>query len=172
MATSRWVRDSLKNRNFLAPNGFKLTLELFPKVSFFCQSANIPGINIESITIPTPYRDYPVPGTETNFEDLAIKFLIDEDLQNYTSLHEWIRRTGLATGPDSTEEPQVSRGLLEILDSNFNPNFYLDFQGLWPVSLTTLDFDATVSDTEYLSAQAVFRYAIYNIKDKNGVVIS
>jgi hypothetical protein len=35
-----------ENRNFLSPTGFKFSLKRTPKVSFFCNSANIPDINL------------------------------------------------------------------------------------------------------------------------------
>jgi hypothetical protein len=51
MSQSTWVKERINNRNFLAPNGFKLSLINFPQVSFYCQSANIPGISIPEIDI-------------------------------------------------------------------------------------------------------------------------
>lgn len=172
MSTSKWVRENIKNKNFLAPNGFKLSLSIFPEVAFYSQTANLPGISINDISVPTPYRDYPVAGTETEYDDLIVKFLIDENLENYSSIHKWLRRTGLAFGPDTTDEPQTSRGLLQVLNSNFQANFTVEFDDLFPVSLTTLDFDSTITDVEYFTAVATFKYTIYRIKDKDGKVIS
>ena len=172
MAQSSWAKDRIPNRNFLAPNGFKLTLIGFPKVAFYAQSANIPGISINDITIPTPFRDYPVAGTETEFEDLSIDFLIDEDMTNYCTLHKLIRRTGLAETFDTQVNPEETQGVLEILNSNWRPNITVEFDEIFPVSITPLDFNATNSDVEYMSARATFKYKIYRIKNKNGEVIS
>ena len=172
MSTSKWVRENIQNKNFLAPNGFKLSLSIFPEVAFYSQSANLPGISIPEISVPTPYRDFPLAGTEVEYEDLVVKFLIDENLENYSSLHKWLRRTGLAFGPDTQDEPQTSSGVLEVLNSNFKSNFVVEFDDLFPVSLTTLDFDSSISEVEYLSALVTFKYTIYRIKDKNGKVIS
>jgi hypothetical protein len=36
----------IANRNFLTPLGFKFNLTRAPKVDFFSNSANIPGINL------------------------------------------------------------------------------------------------------------------------------
>lgn len=172
MTNSTWSKNRIENRNFLQPNGFKLSLEIFPKVSFYCQTANIPGISLTEINIPTPYRDYPVPGTETLYEDFRLSFLVDEDFQNYSSIHKWLRETGLALGPDSTTDPKVSKGYLEILNSNLKPSFTVDFDDMWPISLSTLDFSAAVTDIDYFVAEVTFKYTIYRIKDKNGKVIS
>lgn len=172
MAQSRWSIDRIENRNFLAPNGFKLSLLEFPKVSFYCQSANIPGISIPSIDIATPFRDYPVAGTETEYEDLTVKFLIDEDMTNYTTIHKWLRKTGLAETFDTSEKPEEGQGILEILNSNWRANIFVEFDDLFPVSLTALEFDAGDSNVDYMVAQATFKYKIYRIKNKDGDVIS
>merc|ERR1711965_805158 len=92
---ANWLEDKIDNPNYLAPQGFKLSIEKFPKVAFLCQSANIPGIRIPEINVTTPFRDIPIAGTETEYEDLSVKFLIDEDMTNYVSIHKWIAKTGL-----------------------------------------------------------------------------
>ena len=47
-----WYENELKNKNFLAPIGFKFVLEKAPKVAFLCQSASIPDITVGDIDIP------------------------------------------------------------------------------------------------------------------------
>jgi len=172
MAQSKWVNERIENKNFLAPNGFKLSLLKFPKVAFYCQSANIPGISIPSIDIPTPFRDYPVAGTETEYEDLTVKFLIDEDMTNYATIHKWLRKTGLAETFDTSVNPEESQGVLEILNSNWRANIIVEFDDLFPVSLTALEFDAGDNNVDYMVAQATFKYRIYRIKNDDGDVIS
>lgn len=172
MSQSRWLNDRIENKNFLAPNGFKLSLINFPKVSFFCQSANIPGISIPDIVIANPFRDYSIAGTETEYEDLTVKFLIDEDMTNYATIHKWLRKTGLAENFDTDRNPIEGAGVLEILNSNWRTTIVIEFEDLFPVSLTSLEFDATDQNIEYMVAQATFKYKIYRIKNKDGDVIS
>jgi len=46
--------DQPQNRNFLSPTGFKFSLKRAPKVSFFCNSANIPDLKPKMETeLPT-----------------------------------------------------------------------------------------------------------------------
>jgi hypothetical protein len=56
-----------------------------------------------------------------------------------------------------------SDGTLQILSSNLVPKFNVNFQDLFPVSLTTLTFDATDTDIEYFTADASFKYTSYNL---------
>ena len=47
-------------------------------------------------------------------------------------------------------------------------HFEVKFISLFPVSLSSLDFDSTTADNEYFSADVTFKYLMYNIVDKNG----
>ena len=55
------------NTSFLSPIGFKFQLNNFPEVNYFCQSANLPGISISSISVPTPLKAIDLAGDEVNF---------------------------------------------------------------------------------------------------------
>ena len=186
------VRDSsynqIDNRNFLAPTGFKFTLTRSPKTAFFCNQANIPDLSLGVVDQPSYLRDIPTPGDKIAFGDLFIRFLVDEDLKNYMEIQKWIRGLGF---PESIAEfnkfesggvlpPRItnergddiySDGTLQILSSNLIPKFNVNFKDLFPVSLTTLTFDATDTDIQYFTADAEFKYTIYNITDLNGNAI-
>ena len=171
----------IKNRNFLAPTGFKFTLDRAKSVSFFCNQANIPDISLGVAEQPTWLKDLPVPGDKMQFGDLNLRFLVDEDLKNYMSIQHWIRGLGYpedmqefrdleseATMPANFGQEGdniYSDGTLQILNSSLVPNFHVVFKDMFPYSLTTLSFDATDTDIEYFSADVSFKYSIYNLTD-------
>ena len=160
---AEWYKEQPQNRNFLSPVGFKLDLELFAGVDFFCQSAGIPEISMSFAQVPTPYRNIPIAGSGgVDFGDLQVRFIIDEDLVNYTSVHNWIRKFGLSDGR-ADEKDQYSRALLHVLSSHNNTNHIVEFTNLFPVSLTGVPFDASITDIEYLTADVTFKYEKYDI---------
>jgi len=160
---AEWYKEQPQNRNFLTPVGFKLDLELFAGVDFFCQSASIPEISMSFAQVPTPYRNIPIAGSGgVDFGDLQVRFIIDEDLVNYTSVHNWIRKFGLSDGR-ADQKDQYSRALLHVLSSHNNTNHIVEFTNLFPVSLTGVPFDASITDIEYLTADVTFKYEKYNI---------
>ena len=178
-------RDSqLENRNFLAPTGFKFNLKRSPKAAFFCNQANIPDLNLGEATQPTYLRDIPTPGDKISFGDLSLRFLVDENLENYMELQNWIRGLGF---PESIQEFRdfeskavlkgnfkkdrqniYSDGTLQILSSNLVAKFNVNFTDLWPYRLITITFDATDTDVEYFTADVDFKYTMYNITDLAG----
>ena len=170
--------NQLQNRNYLSPVGFKFTLAKEPKVSFFCTSSKIPEISLQTETQNTYLKDIDVPGDKLTYADLYLKFLVDEDLVNYMAIHNWLTGLGfpesaqdyrdlLTNQDDITQslDPKkaFSDGSLYILDSNYNTNAIVKFKDLFPVSLTSLNFDSTQTDIQYFTAEATFKYTIYDI---------
>ena len=180
------ARDSqIENRNFLSPTGFKFTITRFPKVSFFCNEANIPDITLGIANQPTYLKDIDIPGDKITFGDLTIKFLVDEDFKNYNTIQNWIRGLGypekLSQFSDLNNSDAydgvkyVQKGLniysdatLQILKSSQIANFQIKFRDIFPYSLSTLTFDATQTDIQYFTADVSFKYTIYNILNLSG----
>ena len=174
----------VSNRNFLSPVGFKFTLDRAKKVSFLGNSANIPGLTLGVANQATPLKDIDTPGDKILFDDFTLRFLVDENLENYLEVYNWIRglgypeslqeiidfqRTGkVDKNPYGKEMDIYSDGTLIIQTSNFVPNFQIKFRDLWPYSLTTLNFDATHNDVQYFTADVTFKYTIFDITDLSG----
>ena len=168
--SAEWYKEQPSNRNFLNPIGYLLKLEKFAGVDFFCQSANVPDVNMPSIDVASPFRNLPIiPGGGVSFGDFSVRFIVDEDLVNYNSIHKWIRDNGNADQMARTtpEQDIYTNGQLHIVTSQYNPAFIVDFQDLFPVSLSNLQFDATISDVEYITAEVVFKHQQFFLRDKS-----
>ena len=163
----------IQNRNFLSPVGFKFTLSKEPKVTFFCNSARIPEITLDVLQQPTYLKDLDVPGTKLQYGDLNLRFIVDEDMVNYMAVHNWLTGLGapetlnqyynLIDGTGEDPKKSFSDGSLYILDSSYNTSAIVKFKDLFPVSLSSLEFDSTLTDIQYFTADVVFKYTIYNI---------
>lgn len=165
--TAKWYKEQPRNRNYLSPIGFQMKLELFDGVDFFCQKANLPGISMPYTEVPTRFRNFPItPGGGVTFDDLQLSFIVDENLINYNSIQKWIRKNG---NSEDCQPGQIeySNGQLMIVTSNFNPAFFVDYENLFPIQITPIDFDATVDDIEYFTAQVTFKYTNFTLRDKN-----
>lgn len=180
--------NPIENRNYLTPTGFSFKLNKTPGVSYFCQEANIPSLDLGIAVQPTYLKDIDRPGDKLVFGDLTLRFLIDEDLKNYAEIQNWMRGLGYPEKLEQIYDLQktgnrgmdlktrqleniFSDGTLAILNSSMTTNFLVKFQGLFPYSLTTLNFDATVTDIQYLTAEVSFKYTYYEITDLNEVAI-
>lgn len=170
----------INNRNFLSPVGFKFTLAKEPKVAFFCNSARIPDITLGTAVQPSYLKDVDVPGDKIEYGDFQLRFLVDENLVNYMAIHNWLVGLGY---PDSTESfrnlttnesgtrdllEQFSDGSLHILNSNYRDVAIVKFKDLFPVSLSSLNFEASDTDVNYFTADVIFKYTLYTILGTDG----
>ena len=80
--------------DYASPTQFKFQLAKLPKVEYFTTACNIPGISLGTTLQPTPLADIPLPGDTLSFGDLEIKFLVDENLENYREIHGWMYGIG------------------------------------------------------------------------------
>ena len=169
----------IANRNFLSGVAFKFNLTKFPKVDFFSNSARIPELTLELTTQPSYLKNIDVPGERLTFGDLTLRFLVDENMENYISVYNWLKGLGfpettqqfadLNKDRDGIRDPKEAfcDGTLRILNSNYREVAQVKFRDLFPTSLTSLDFDATNTDVQYFTAEATFKYTIYNLTASN-----
>ena len=178
----------IANRNYMSPLGFKLILTKTPKVDFLCQSANIPQISMGTAVQPTYLKDIPVPGDKVLYDDLNVRFLVDEKMENYLAIYKWmtglgypesigqfakLREDDIRTDTNSPDlaDPryfEFSDATLQILNSNYKPSVLVNFKDAFPISLSTLEFDVSNRDYSYFTAEVTFKYTIYNITDPSG----
>jgi hypothetical protein len=144
-----------------------------PHVNFFIQKVNIPGISITNLVTPNPFVRIPYAGEHITYEDLTISFKVDEDLQNYLEIHNWLKSIGK---PDMYEQyaeieaKNIYSGdgvysdiSVMVLASTKNPNYEVTYRDAFPISLSAITFNSIDSDVNYLEASTTFKYTSYNI---------
>ena len=174
--------------DYASPVQFRFKCSKLPKVEFFCQTANIPGIGLGVADIETPLKSIPFPGDKVTYQDLAISFLVDENLNNYKEIHNWIIGLGAPqnhtqfstlrdTGTDrfpgqTTNSPNnntipdggtYSDATLTVLNSKNIAVTEIRFHNIFPTSLGALSYDVQASDVNYLSTSVDFSYMYYEI---------
>ena len=166
----------IQNRNFLSGIGFKFNLGKYPKVDFFSNSARIPELNLELAQQASYLKNISVPGERLTFGDFTLRFLVDENMENYLAVYDWLKGLGfpesgkqfkdITTDSDGQRDQKEAfcDGTLRILNSNYREVAKVKFTDLFPISLTSLDFDATNTDIQYFTAEATFKYTIYDLK--------
>jgi hypothetical protein len=162
----------IANKNFLSPLNFKFIMKRAPHVNFFIQKINIPAIELPTVFFPNPVVRIPEPGEQLEFEELSIGFRVDENLQNYLEIQNWIRAVGkltfeghrtLSRNPTYLGESLKSEISVTVLTSNKNPNYEIVFENAFPTRISGISFDASLEDVNYLEAEASFRYTKYEI---------
>ena len=144
MTTTNTLSRQPTKMDYASPNQFKFNITKLPKVEYFCTPVNVPALAISEVQQPTPFVDIPLPGTTLNYSTLNMTFIVDENLENYLEIYNWIRglgypeslqeiidfqRTGkVDKNPYGKEMDIYSDGTLIIQTSNFVPNFQIKFR--------------------------------------------
>ena len=185
--TNVYTREPAK-LDYASPVQFRFKCSKLPEVEFFCQTANIPGIGLGVADVETPLKSIPFPGDKVTYQDLAISFLVDENLNNYKEIHDWIIGLGAPqnhtqfstlrdTGTDrfpgqTTNSPNnntvpdggtYSDATLTVLNSKNIAVTEIRFHNIFPTSLGALSYDVQASDVNYLSVGVDFSYMYYEI---------
>lgn len=164
-----------QNQNLLHPNKFQLNFSRLPNTQFFCQTVGLPGVSMSEVMRTTPFVDLYSPGEKIIYDLLNVTFIVDEDLQTWLEIHNWIR--GMTFPTDFKEyqqlatlskfsnpvKPQYSDCTLTLLTSANNPNYRVQFYDVFPTTLSSIMFSSTDTPDTTMTADVTFRFAYYNI---------
>lgn len=165
------------NINPLSPLGFRFGVNKLPKVDFFAQTVNLPGVSIGQVEQATPLVVNPIPGEMLTYQELTIQFMVDENMNNYKSIVNWIEGLGFPEDNKQYEDyidsdkvqitelaKNYSDGFLQILGSNNVVVQTLKFKDMFPTSIEGLQFNSSDADVTYLVGSASFRYTSYKFE--------
>ena len=177
--------------DYADPTKFKFQTTKLPRVEFNCIQANIPGITLTEITQNTRLIPITIPGNDLTFENLNVTFIVDEDLTNYRSVHDWMAglaqmdsddkyralitdggdRMPLSQQNNSTDAGRVtsatndgaifSDAKMIILSARNIPIVELSFEDTYPKGLSALEYNQNATDIEYLQATVTLGYKLH-----------
>lgn len=150
------MNNLTKNKNFLSPTGFKISIDSskFANLEYFCTSTSLPTMTLNPIAIPFRGQQVVVPGDKIDYGQIDVRFIINEDMDNYIEMFNWIQDCS-----KSTNTKDISYDItLSILTSKLNKNKQIKFVSAMPVSLDGFEFNVQNTDIEYLSASVTFQY--------------
>ena len=160
--------------NFLSPLGYKLQIKKTPNVNYFVQGVSLPSVSLGTADADTPFIKIPFPGTKLTFGNLSVTFKVDENMQNYVELYDWLKAIGfpdnfaqytnIAGAALASGDGVFSDITLIALTSQMQPNIEITFQDCFPVDLSGLEFDSTSGDVQYITATATFANRKFDIK--------
>jgi hypothetical protein len=161
-----------KTIDLLQVNKYRLTLHKYPYLEYFCQSINLPGVEIPEFVQPSYYTAIKRPATTINYDDLEVTFLVTEDMKNWLQLYDWMTRIVPTRSFDQVIQPEkdiYSDITLNILSNKSNRMMEVNYKQCWPKTLSGVTFDASSSDASNITATVVFSYSGFTMihKDDN-----
>ena len=170
---------------------FKVFLPLFPTTEWFVVRANVPGVSLGQAVQTTPMIDMPIIGDKLTYDDFYVTFLVDEELKNYTEMHDWLincaapqtrsqfqgkeRPEGIPKRPQTeimdlilgnikeSDRDLYSNLDLFIMSSKNNPVVKIQMVEAFPISLTNIEYSHQESDVNYAECTATFAFSYFTI---------
>jgi hypothetical protein len=158
------------NLNQLNVVGFEVNIARLPNTEFFCQRVNVPGVILGETVEASPFMNTPLEGDTLTFESLTIGFILDEDMQNYIEIYNWLSALGFPKSYDQFKSLQRAEKFPSEIDSLYsdinimlltnknNPNYQVTFHDIFPTSLGSLSFDAAATTLEPIVVDATFNF--------------
>jgi len=156
--------------NFFSPLEFKVVIKRLPNVQFFTQRSMIPSISTNPIQQPTRFNPVFRTPDQVNFSNLDLTFIIDEDLNNYTEIFDWMITSAFPESHDQfrqiadSEEGLFSDISVIIMNSKKNSNIEVSYKNCFPISLSDIQLNTTDSDVTYPESTATFQFDSFSIK--------
>jgi hypothetical protein len=166
--------DLTTNINYLQPTSFKLLIDRqhYPNLEFFAQSVTHPGQQMSHVEVPFRKLSVPQPGDTLQFGELTADIILDEDMNSYTEMFNWMRRNldNLTTNPlnrTSRDAYSSSDITLSILSSHNNQIRQIRYIDAFPTDLGSVQFQSTTAGTEYLTFSVSFRFTYFELLGTN-----
>tara|TARA_B100001245_G_C22603596_1_gene298795 strand:+ start:32 stop:565 length:534 start_codon:yes stop_codon:yes gene_type:complete len=172
---SKLTTTQPSNINQLNIVSFEVNFSRLPNVEYFCQRVNIPAVILGEAFQPMPFMNLPVEGDTLSFESMNLSFILDEDMQNYMEIYSWLTALGfprdyeqfktLKPASEASEYASMFSDMDIMLQTNkSNPNYKITFNDVFPTSLSSVQFDTSVSALEPIVVDATFNFkGMFNI---------
>lgn len=170
--------EIIQNQNFFYADKFTFILNRTPKVNYNCVSVEFPSISAEAHKIWTPNNPIHVGGKQLDFGTLAATFRVDEDLENYKEIYNWMRGISSAVSfepynelirnerfsAQTTENGHniYSDGTVFTETNAYNINLAFNFINMFPISLGNIQFNLE-DNTVPVLCRAEFQFDYFEI---------
>lgn len=164
------------NFNFLSPLGYKFILRRVPHVEYFVQNVSLPDMTSPTADTPSPFVRLKNPGDHIDFGDMSVTFKINENMDNYLEIYNWMVSLGKPVSfdqynlnsrfsGDNYQADDLIRSDISviILTSGKNPNIEFKMRDCFPTGLTSIALNTTDSSIDYIEATATFAVRDYTI---------
>lgn len=147
------------NKSFLQATGFRVVInDQYRNLEFFAQSIQHPGATVNAVDMGIPkLTSMPLLGDKITYSDLTINLIIDEDMQSYKEMQQWLEST---IEHNNGIESDIT---LVILSSHNNKNIQIKYNDCIPTNIGAIEFTSTSGDATLLSFDATFRFSTFEI---------
>lgn len=148
--------------NPLTTAQFKFEIEAFPHVTYNAQTVILPSMQVDGVQMNSPRRDIPLTGTKLNFDPFALTFIVDDKLNNYTELYNWLIKN---VTENFDRRTHMSDATLHILNGDLTPNQKIKFFDCFPTMIAELPFESNANDSDVMECSTFFNFSHFKLEN-------
>lgn len=163
------MKQNPANKSFLSNNKYEFVIDRLPNLVFFLQAVNIPSISLGTVITSTPFVPLPKPGQQLTFEDLTLTYIVDEDMQAWFDIYNWMTnltnsefpaKASNLTSEAGKANSRTSDAALLIKTNSNNANIKFKFTDIFPIELTGVQLTSTEGH-DFFTSTVTFKYTYY-----------
>ena len=150
------------NKNFLSPVGFQFKVDhtKYPNLEYFVIAATLPSLSISATDLPYRGVNLSFTGDRLAFDELSVRANITENMENYIETFDWIHNIV----NDKDAEDFKADATLLVLSSHNNVTKEIKFNGVFPTSLSAVEFDSQAESIDYAQMDISFSFTSFEFK--------
>lgn len=162
---------ALCNTNFLQPSGFTVSIdrENYPTVEYFSKAVTLPSVDVNAADIGIRRAVMPSAGDTVTFGTLDFDVAVDEDLNAYNEMYQWMER--LVNEKQITKKEAIESGSIAteaditvgILSSHNNVNRRFKFYNCVPISISGFEMNTEAGAETPLVFTTSFRFLQFEL---------
>lgn len=157
------------NYNYMSPTSFRVVVPKLPRFTYFIQSISVPSVNMVSMEIPA-YKGLPkqeVPSALDISDDLIITFTVDENMQNWQEVYDWM--TEIVPSPENNasvnmKDELYSQIMILIYNNAKKLKKKLTFNRCYPISLSSIEFNSSATQIDPITISTTFEYSNFTVE--------
>jgi hypothetical protein len=148
----------MTDQNNLSALSYKIKISGATNLEMRCQSVLLPGVNLGTFQVATPFIMMQEPTNFSYGSPLVITFMVGENLADYLEVYNWMTGLGQPDGFDRPYNRKFSDASIMILNSAYKTIFNVRFEQIFPLALSQIEFSSTLTEVQYITAQASFNF--------------
>lgn len=162
--------SAINNINYLQPNLFKLIVDRknYTNLEFFAQSISHPTVDAAPAELPVQrVTRINLPADKLTYGELVANVIIDENMNSYVEMHNWISRMVQENYKDplarDADLPPIEADItVHMLSSHNNTIRTIKYLDCMPISLGGVELE-TQNAEGYITYPVVFRFTYFEI---------
>ena len=147
----------------LLQHNYTFVLSKLEDTTLNLQSISLPTVSLSQKFMPTRSLDITLPGDKLAFDSLPMEFIVDENMNNYTEIMDWMwEGSNPKTGNKYKKVSEYATdGVLTIYGARGNIVKRFRFQDCYPISLGGVSFINTSGESVPVTASLVLSFSLF-----------